>query len=256
MPKRKTKTTIDYSTTIIYKITCKDTNIKELYVGHTTNFVQRRQAHKQECINNNACKLYAIIREHGGWNNWIMEIVHFFTCNDQYEARTKEQEYFVLLKATLNSIEPMPTPKPKPNINVIENDSKFPSEKNSSKKYHCELCDFITSNLGDYNRHRSTIKHKKRYLETTYPLATQNKTTKYVCGKCNKNYCDKSGLWRHNKKCSTLIATTKNSNNCIVDKELVMLLIKENRELTNMMMEENKSTKQMMMEVIKNVTQK
>jgi hypothetical protein len=222
-----------------------------VYVGHTTNFVQRRQAHKQECINNNACKLYAIIREHGGWNNWIMEIVHFFTCNDQYEARTKEQEYFVLLKATLNSIEPMPTPKPK--LNVIENDSKFTSEKSSSKKYHCELCDFITSNLGDYNRHRSTIKHKKRYLETTDPLATQNKTTKYVCEKCNKNYCDKSGLWRHNKKCTL---NTEPIHNFVLDKELFMLLIKENSDFKQMMLEEHKSTKQMMLEVIKNVTQK
>ena len=30
MPKQKSKTEIDYSTTIIYKITCKDTNIKEV----------------------------------------------------------------------------------------------------------------------------------------------------------------------------------------------------------------------------------
>jgi hypothetical protein len=33
MPKVK----MDYSNTIIYKIFCKDTNIKEAYIGHTTN---------------------------------------------------------------------------------------------------------------------------------------------------------------------------------------------------------------------------
>ena len=250
MPKRKTKTTIDYSTTIIYKITCKDTNIKELYVGHTTNFVQRRQAHKQECINNNACKLYAIIREHGGWNNWIMEIVHFFTCNDQYEARTKEQEYFVLLKATLNSIEPMPTSKPK--LNVIENDSKFTSEKSSSKKYHCELCDYHTSKQNEYAKHLATWKH------TNGRKKTPNITAPFTCC-CGKQYAHDSGYYRHKKKCQSMVPslpTIEPLHNYVVDKELVMLLIKENRELTNMMMEENKSTKQMMLEVIKNVTYK
>ena len=226
-PKRKTKTTIDYSNTIIYKITCKDTNIKELYVGHTTNFVQRRQAHKQECINNNACKLYAIIREHGGWNNWIMEIVHFFTCNDQYEARTKEQEYYVLLKATLNSIEPMPTPKPKPNINVIENESKF----------HCNCCAFRCNKNSNYLKHLSTPKH----LIATTGTQTTEKFHNFKC-KCGKQYLTKSGLWKHKKTCKS---NTGAINNDVTDKKLIMLLIKENRELTNMMME-----------VIKNVTQK
>ena len=48
------KVEIDYSNTIFYKIFCKDTTIKELYVGLTTNFVQRRHAHKQSCKNEKA----------------------------------------------------------------------------------------------------------------------------------------------------------------------------------------------------------
>jgi hypothetical protein len=111
MPKNE----IDYSNTIIYKITCKDKNITEVYVGHTTNFVQRKQAHKSSCINiktpNYKCKLYTVIRANGGWNNWHMEIINFFNCKDHYEATQKEQEYFILLNATLNSIEPCPQPK-------------------------------------------------------------------------------------------------------------------------------------------------
>ena len=108
------KVDIDYSNTIIYKITCKDSNVKDVYVGHTTNFVQRKHAHKQACNNvknPTPCKLYQVIRSNGGWKNWFMEIVGFFNCNDHYEARQKEQEYFLLLNATLNSIEPMPKPK-------------------------------------------------------------------------------------------------------------------------------------------------
>ena len=55
------KTDIDYSNTIIYKITCTNPEIKDVYVGHTTNFVQRKHCHKQGCNNtkssNYNCKL-------------------------------------------------------------------------------------------------------------------------------------------------------------------------------------------------------
>ena len=45
------KVEIDYSNTIFYKIFCKNPEIIDLYVGHTTNFVQRKHGHKQNCIN-------------------------------------------------------------------------------------------------------------------------------------------------------------------------------------------------------------
>jgi hypothetical protein len=116
MPKKN----IDYSNAIIYKITCKDTDNKDVYVGNTTNFVQRKHAHKQGCINpkspNYDCKLYNTIREKGGWNNWKMEIICLFNCCDHYEARIKEQEYIVSLNANLNSIELMPKPKKQTHI--------------------------------------------------------------------------------------------------------------------------------------------
>ena len=119
------------------------------------------------------------------------------------------------------------------------------TQKNS-KTHECELCDFVTCNLGDYKRHISTLKHKKRHLATIGNLlATQKNSTTYVCEKCNKNYCDKSGLWRHNKICKPNPGTI---NNFVIDKELVMLLIQENNELKNMLVEEHKSTQQMMLE--------
>ena len=102
------KVCIDYSNTIFYKIYCKDTNVKELYVGHTTNFVQRKHCHKQTCNNekndNHNLKVYKCIRANGGWNNWKMEIIGFRECYDQHEARKIEQDFFESLNATLNSV--------------------------------------------------------------------------------------------------------------------------------------------------------
>ena len=91
MPKNE----IDYSNTIIYKIVCKDEKIADLYVGHTTNFVKRKCLHKNSCNNlNNKLKIYNIIRENGGWDNWEMIETATYNCKDHTEARIKEQEHF------------------------------------------------------------------------------------------------------------------------------------------------------------------
>ena len=34
---------IDYQKVIIYKLVCNDLTIKDLYVGHTTNFINRKK---------------------------------------------------------------------------------------------------------------------------------------------------------------------------------------------------------------------
>jgi GIY-YIG catalytic domain. len=105
------KIDIDYSNTIIYKIYCKDPLIKDVYVGQTVNFVQRKIAHKLTCNNINSqgynLKLYKTIRQHGNWSNWNMNIVNFYNCKNSFEARQKEQEHFISLGATLNTIEPL-----------------------------------------------------------------------------------------------------------------------------------------------------
>ena len=147
------KTEIDYSNTIIYKITCKNQTIKDVYVGHTTNFVQRKHAHKQSCINsksaNYKCKLYEVIRANGGWENWQMEIINFFNCADHYAARKKEQEYFIELKANLNSIEPFPKQK---NKHDIETENKI---ENIEPKLYCKTCNIKCNNLKSFeNRKR------------------------------------------------------------------------------------------------------
>ena len=167
------KIEIDYSNTIIYKITCKDNNITDTYVGHTTNFVQRKHAHKQGCINekstNYKCKLYEVIRNNGGWNNWKMEIINFFNCADHYEARQKEHEFFVSLNATLNSIEPFPKPKEKlQNIPNNEANPNMENELNNSNtcynNYFCKLCNFKCYKKYNYNKHLLTLKHKNRTI--------------------------------------------------------------------------------------------
>ena len=51
----------DYSKTIIYKICCNDENITECYIGHTTEFNNRKYKHK------NSKPLKAGLRKISGW---------------------------------------------------------------------------------------------------------------------------------------------------------------------------------------------
>ena len=241
------KTDIDYANTIIYKITCKDPTIKDVYVGHTTNFVQRKRAHKQSCMNpkstNHTCKLYTIIREHGGWTNWLMEIIHFFKCNDQCEARIKEQEYFILLNATLNSVEPMPVPKPPVKTlsfvigppKVTHDSSGFVCDKadNSCFKFYCDACNYGTIKKSSMTKHLSTSKHIN--LISNNVKVSRSCSTGYSCNICEKSFNDRAGLWRHTKKCTP--KTTLDEQNFVIDKEFVMQLIKENIELKTLMLD-------------------
>ena len=45
------KDIIDYSNTIINKITCNDETVSDMYIGHTTNFTKRKYQHKTLCNN-------------------------------------------------------------------------------------------------------------------------------------------------------------------------------------------------------------
>jgi predicted RNA-binding Zn-ribbon protein involved in translation (DUF1610 family) len=208
------KVDIDYSNTIFYKIFCKDPAIKDLYVGLTTNFVQRRHAHKQSCKNekalNHNCKLYSAIRKEGGWDNWQMEIIAFHNCADSYEARKKEQGYFEALGATLNSIDPFPKPKIRDHVT---------KDENKPPKLFCEPCKVYFSHWTAYETHNHTKKHHKM-VATSSPNASANDnankqkiSSRFFCPGCNYGTSRKSNFETHilsNKHKTSILTTNDN----------------------------------------------
>lgn len=199
------KDDIDYSNTIIYKITCNDPTVTDKYVGHTTNFVQRKHAHKQSsCNENNAhsdTKLYQTIRNHGGWTNWKMEIVGFYDCENHYEARVKEQEHYVALQANLNSIEPLKPPKV-----VIPNEQR----RETKVDYKCDTCNYKCANKTVYEKHLLTRKHEKNLSNDgkqtitgpTTPVETADNTIykesgRFTCEKCDYKCDNKTNYDKH-----------------------------------------------------------
>ena len=101
-------------------------------------------------------------------------------------------------------------------------------------KFSCENCHFYTSHKNDYNKHLLTSKHKNIYLGNEMEINGNNNSQKnpkkpnlFTCSNCNKVYNTNSGLWKHKNICKEDI----NENNDISDKELIMMLVKQNSEL-------------------------
>ena len=275
------KDDIDYSNTIIYKIFCIDKTITDVYIGHTTNFTQRKSQHKISCGNSdNKLKIYNIIRQNGGWNNWNMVEISKYNCKDKTEARIKELFHYEELNSTLNSCPPyvdksskfcnicnLQCESPKlyethincsrhKKIVVEQNKTMFSNEfvPKNPLSFYCKMCSFNTSNKKDFNRHNITKKHIVNVFQSESIEKTQKNP--YECN-CGKTYKDNSGLWRHKKKClfeDKEIEENSQSNEIHELKEIMKYLMKENSEMKNMMMDQHTSTQNMMMEVIKTGT--
>jgi hypothetical protein len=89
MPKKP----IDYSKTIMYKIACKDLEVTDEYVGHTTDFDKRKNSHKTNSKTKSTKKVYNTIQQNGGWENWTMVEIGKFPCKDSKEAKAGERHW-------------------------------------------------------------------------------------------------------------------------------------------------------------------
>jgi hypothetical protein len=159
MPRKE----IDYSKTVIYKIVCNDLSITDLYIGSTTDFRKRKNAHKTHCCNENDShynlKVYTMIRANGGWDNWTMLEIEKYPCSDGNESRLRERYHLELLDAKLNSQIPI--------RNNEECSIEFIREQNNK---YCKI-----------NRDKINERRKKLYNENE---ATKNK----IKGYHKKNY--------------------------------------------------------------------
>jgi hypothetical protein len=256
---------IDYSNTIIYKISCKDTSITDIYVGHTTNFIQRKHTHKQACNNIKSpyynLKLYKTIREHGNWSNWDMSIVNFYNCKNHLEARHKEQEHFLELNATLNSVEPLPNPKLNPkqvkncpiileknnkieenNEDILKTNKANSAPQQSATRFKCIHCDYSTSRKNDYSRHILTPKHHKANEMLISTNDAAKNTYQFKCSYCDKTYNHKSSLCKHVKMClnKPQQQVQIQEPHPQIDTTFVIELLKQNQELQKSLIELSK----------------
>ena len=194
----------DYSNTIIYKIVCKDTSVTDLYIGHTTNFVLRKNNHmySSNCNDNgNNCKLYKVIRANGGWSNWEMMMLEFFKCNNCIEARQKEQEYYERLKPSLNSVPPF----------VIQPTPSIVKKEIYHGMYSCNRCGYSVKNVCDLKKHlKRKLLCKPTITDVDVAIQLAELCIKkdykiFKCRYCDKSYNQQQCKSRHEKNCKNKI---------------------------------------------------
>lgn len=182
---------IDYSKCLIYKLCCDDPTITDIYVGHTTDKIRRKNEHKYCCNNPNAKNhnfyVYQFIRENGGWNNWNIIIIEAYSCENNNQAEFRERYWIETLQSTLNKNIPTRSCRErymqdqdefckkakayreehrdeiKENKKNFYQENKEEIEKQKKQKINCECGSII--NKGDKAKHIKTKKHNN-YLNS------------------------------------------------------------------------------------------
>lgn len=185
--------TIDYSKTHFYKIISDNLNIKDCYVGHTTNFANRKSHHKKTCNNPNDknynISVYSFIREHGGWNAWRMILIETKQCDNKLEALKWERRYIEELNANLNIKIPTRTNKEyyEDNKETIRQWNKEYKENNkekikeSSKEYRKNNKQEIQQSKKEFyqNNKEQILQYQKDYREDNKERIQQYQTKYY-----------------------------------------------------------------------------
>jgi hypothetical protein len=213
---------VKYNESIIYKLCCKDLEIKDEYVGSTTNFTRRKNQHKTSCNNSNNYNVYKCIRENGGFYNWDMIEVEKYSAVDKHDLHKRERYWIEQLKPTLNKQLPTQTPKEyyekntdkiaqnkkeyrEQNWDKIAQNKKEYQEQNADtiaqyqKEYYNKNTDKIRHKINEYcQKNADTIAHtKKEYYNKNYEKIKQHNNEKITC-ECGL-IVNKSSLTRHKK---------------------------------------------------------
>jgi hypothetical protein len=99
--------------------------------------------------------------------------------------------------------------------------------KKNIDRFFCESCDFKCYMKCDWDRHIERPKHMNNVKRKQDEMSKLEKP--FVCD-CRKNFKTNSGLWKHKKVCNQINFEIK-SNNEPTDKELIMMLLKQNSQL-------------------------
>jgi hypothetical protein len=107
----------------------------------------------------------------------------------------------------------------------------------SSNKFSCELCHYSTCRKSQFERHLETDKHKMKQNGTfeTDLVQKSSENLQCICGIC---FNSRTTLWRHKKICNFENKINEDNNNeekCLTDKELIIMLVKQNTELMDML---------------------
>ena len=96
----KNKWKKDHTCPCIYRISCRDPEVKDCYIGCTTNLNERMKLHLY-CVENPYVKglyqyVHQFIRANGVWNNWIIHVMEWCPECETFEELEDKEKWYIL----------------------------------------------------------------------------------------------------------------------------------------------------------------
>jgi len=116
-------------------------------------------------------------------------------------------------------------------------------------KFNCVECQYCCDKLSEWTKHTNTRKHLSRI-----GVEQKKSPSKFLCGKCDKEYSVRSSLWYHERKCGIEKQIEQPFNQNEQEKspylDIINKLLTDNMELRNFIIEQSKTTADAMNKVI------
>ena len=177
-----------YQNGMVYILKHKTKAHLDTYIGSTINYRIRYNYHKSSYNRFPDAKLYKYIYENDGWENWVMEKLLDYPCNNKRLLELKEDEIMLKYESKLNSFR------------------AYHCVKDSNKNAYIKNRDVRLKQAIAYranNREKAILYQVEHRKINKYKIAEKRKEkiTCNICG-CETN---KKHLSRHQrtKKCSS-----------------------------------------------------
>jgi predicted Fe-S protein YdhL (DUF1289 family) len=278
MPKIK----IDYGNMIFYKVYCLNPSVKKIFIGHTTNMVQRKHVLKKQTEVRNL-EMFDIINNNGGWKCWrIKEIEKYNDCKTHADILMREKYHYDILENLILSGQH--------EVKKIKKEDQYLDIDKANNNYKCEYCEYECEQKKHFQQHIGTRKHhemvafiemmneyKEKVIEnvkfssekienTSSENASQitdSEKKEYKCIACGKIYKNMSGLCKHRHICKKKLLqkiqqkedvskTIHNECDCDIESTELMnaaaMPDKEKDEIIIQLLKDNESMKTFMKE--------
>ena len=147
MPKIK----IDYGNMIFYKVYCLNPSVNKIFVGHTTNMVQRKHVLKKQ-TELRYSEIFDVINKNGGWKCWrIKEIEKYNDCKTHADVLMREKYHYDILENLILSGHH--------EVKKIKKEDEQLDTHKVNNNYKCEYCEYECEQKKHFQQHISTRKH-------------------------------------------------------------------------------------------------
>ena len=227
MPKVK----INYAEMIFYKICCSSSNITKVFIGHTTNVNQRKHILKKQTQSDiYYSDMIDFIKNSGGWENWILQILEKYECKTHIDIVLREIYHSDMLNKKTSVVDNnnnnnksnASNNNEKCNDNIGNNNSNA-NCNTANKLFICKHCNYRCIKSKHFKQHLMTRKHLDEVQNGT---ASSLKTSE-----------DKKELGFYINECDDESSENKN--------ELILQLLKDNESMKIFMKEQNDMLKEM-----------